>query len=190
MHKAWKKQSFSLVAHVLLSWGHCLLVQVDEQILLQANSPCPFSILFLQAKLGECIALWFALTPPPLKWLTEQKNPFEVCKHTARYNEFSYKYMKGIGSVHEKIYVWPGPYKHLIHSHGQWGDKTLLNLNHSMMNMVPVYELQKLNYPVCTFYLTQIRCWLLCCQMIKWLCSQPWHCGKPFRRSQVTSKQV
>ena len=39
-----------------------------------------FSVLFLWAKLAE---LWFALTPPPLKWLTEQKNPFEVCKCTA-----------------------------------------------------------------------------------------------------------
>ena len=37
--------------------------------------PSPFSVLFLQAKLGEHIALWLALTPPPLKWLTEQKNP-------------------------------------------------------------------------------------------------------------------
>ena len=50
-----------------------------------------FSILFLRAKLGECVALWFALTPPQLKWLTEQKNPFVVCKHAARYNEFGYK---------------------------------------------------------------------------------------------------
>ena len=49
------------------------------------------SILFLRAKLGECVALWFALTPPQLKWLTEQKNPFVVCKHAARYNEFGYK---------------------------------------------------------------------------------------------------
>ena len=50
-----------------------------------------FSILFLRAKLGECVALWFALTPPPLKWLTEQKNQFVICKHAARYNEFGYK---------------------------------------------------------------------------------------------------
>ena len=51
-----------------------------------------FSILFLRAKLGECVVLWFASwTPPPLKWLTEQKNPFEVCKHAARYNEFGCK---------------------------------------------------------------------------------------------------
>ena len=46
-----------------------------------------FSILFSRAKLGECVVLWFASwTPPPLKWLTEQKNPFEVCKHAARYS--------------------------------------------------------------------------------------------------------
>ena len=50
-----------------------------------------FSVLFLQAKLGECFALWLALTPPLLKWLMEQKNPFEVCKSAARYNEFGYK---------------------------------------------------------------------------------------------------
>ena len=56
-----------------------------------------FSILFLQAKLGKCVALWFALTPPPLKWLTEQKNQFEVYKHPARYNEFGYK--KGKSSM-------------------------------------------------------------------------------------------
>ena len=36
-----------------------------------------FLVLFLRAKLGECVASWFALTLPPLKWLTEQKNPFE-----------------------------------------------------------------------------------------------------------------
>ena len=48
------------------------------------------SFLFLRAKLGECVALWFALTPPPLKWLTRQKNPFKVCKRAARYNEFGY----------------------------------------------------------------------------------------------------
>ena len=30
--------------------------------------------------------LWFALIPPPLKWLTEQKNLFKVCKQAARYN--------------------------------------------------------------------------------------------------------
>ena len=49
-----------------------------------------FLILFLQAKLGECVSLWFVLTPPPLNWLTEQKNPFEVCKHAAWCNEFGY----------------------------------------------------------------------------------------------------
>ena len=36
-------------------------------------------------------ALHCDLHPPPLKWLTEQKNPFEVCKHAARYNEFGCK---------------------------------------------------------------------------------------------------
>ena len=43
----------------------------------------PFSVLFLRAKLGERVqTLWLILTPPPLKWLTEQKtqNPFEVFK--------------------------------------------------------------------------------------------------------------
>ena len=50
-----------------------------------------FSGLFLQAKLGECFVLWFELTPPPLNWLTERKNPFEVSKLAARYNEFGYK---------------------------------------------------------------------------------------------------
>ena len=28
-----------------------------------------------EAGMGERVVLWFALTPPPLKWLTEQKNP-------------------------------------------------------------------------------------------------------------------
>ena len=55
-----------------------------------------FSVLFLRAKLGECVALWFALTPPPLKWLTEQKNPFEVCKRAAWYNEFGYKTVESL----------------------------------------------------------------------------------------------
>ena len=53
-----------------------------------------FTILFLQTKLGECVALWFALTPPPIKWLTEQNNPFEVFKHAARYNEFGYNKLR------------------------------------------------------------------------------------------------
>ena len=47
-----------------------------------------FSVLFLWAKLGES---WLALTPPALKWLTEQKNPFKVCKCTVQYNEFGHK---------------------------------------------------------------------------------------------------
>ena len=32
-------------------------------------------ILRISPKLGEHVTLWFALTPPKLKWLTEQKNP-------------------------------------------------------------------------------------------------------------------
>ena len=45
------------------------------------HSPSRFPSLFLSslesfsAKLGEHVTLWFALTPPSLKWLTEQKNP-------------------------------------------------------------------------------------------------------------------
>ena len=45
------------------------------------HSPSRFPSLFLNnlesfsAKLGEHVTLWFALTPPSLKWLTEQKNP-------------------------------------------------------------------------------------------------------------------
>ena len=45
------------------------------------HSPSRFSLLFLSsleqelAKLGEHVTFWFALTPPSLKWLTEQKNP-------------------------------------------------------------------------------------------------------------------
>ena len=44
------------------------------------HSPSRFPSLFLSslesfaAKLGEHVTLWFALTPPSLKWLTEQKN--------------------------------------------------------------------------------------------------------------------
>ena len=44
-------------------------------------SPLQFPSLFLSslesfsAKLGAHVTLWFALTPPSLKWLTEQKNP-------------------------------------------------------------------------------------------------------------------
>ena len=45
LHKSKKNIAYpSVEAHVLLSWGHCLLVLVDEQILLQANSPCPLGI--------------------------------------------------------------------------------------------------------------------------------------------------
>ena len=58
-----------------------------------------FSILFLRAKLGECVGLWFALTPPSLTWLTEQKNPLKVCKHAARYNEFGYKSDKELSKI-------------------------------------------------------------------------------------------
>ena len=45
------------------------------------HSPSRFSLLFLSsleqelAKLGEHVTLWFALTPPSLKWLTEHKKP-------------------------------------------------------------------------------------------------------------------
>ena len=45
------------------------------------HSPSRFPLLFssslesFSAKLGEHVTLWFALTLPSLKWLTEQKNP-------------------------------------------------------------------------------------------------------------------
>ena len=45
------------------------------------HSPSWFPSLFLSsltsfsAKLDVYVTLWFALTPPSLKWLTEQKNP-------------------------------------------------------------------------------------------------------------------
>ena len=45
------------------------------------HSPLWFPFLFLSSlgpfsvELGEQVTLWFALTPPSLKWLTEQKNP-------------------------------------------------------------------------------------------------------------------
>ena len=43
--------------------------------------------LFLQAKLGEHVALWFALTPPTLKWLMEQENPKSLQSlHNAQHN--------------------------------------------------------------------------------------------------------
>ena len=62
-------------------------------------SPLQFPSLFLSslesfsAKLGEHVTLWFALTPPSLKWLTEQKTQNTVpslkfAKRAARYNEF------------------------------------------------------------------------------------------------------
>ena len=57
-----------------------------------------FSVLFLRAKLGECVALWLTWTPPQLKCLTEQKNPFEVCKCAARYNECDYKTVELLSS--------------------------------------------------------------------------------------------
>ena len=63
-----------------------------------------FSVLFL---LGECVASWFALTPSPLKWLTEQKNPFEVCKRGARCKEFGYKNAITDLSVHQMWYPTP-----------------------------------------------------------------------------------
>ena len=71
----------------------CLLPSTKSPLIIAISFAVleSFSVLFLQAKIGECFALWFALTPPPLKWLTEQKNPFEVCKLAARYNEFGYK---------------------------------------------------------------------------------------------------
>ena len=56
-------------------------------------------VLFLRAKLGERVALWFALTPPPVKWLTEQKNPLEVCKRAARYNKFGCNTRSLLGSL-------------------------------------------------------------------------------------------
>ena len=50
------------------------------------HSPSRFPWLFLSslesfsAKLGEHVTLWFALTPPSLTWLTEQKNPKSLLK--------------------------------------------------------------------------------------------------------------
>ena len=53
--------------------------KVHSFSLLFLSSLESFSVLVFRAKLGECVALWFVFTSPPLKWLTEQKNPFEVC---------------------------------------------------------------------------------------------------------------
>ena len=51
-----------------------------------------FSILFLRASWGSALNCdLYLITPPPLKWLTEQKHPFEVCKHAERCNELGYK---------------------------------------------------------------------------------------------------
>ena len=55
--------------------------------------PSPFSILFLRAKLGERVqTLWFALTPPLLKW-EKPKIPSKIAKRAARHNEFGSKSM-------------------------------------------------------------------------------------------------
>ena len=43
-----------------------LIIMISFAILEQSRVII-FSVLFLQAKLGGCFALWFALTPPPLK---------------------------------------------------------------------------------------------------------------------------
>ena len=42
-----------------------------------------------QAGRVRCIVI--NINSAPLKWLTEQKNPFEVCKRAARFNEFGYR---------------------------------------------------------------------------------------------------
>ena len=46
-----------------------------------------------QAGRVHCIMICINSTRPPLKWLTEQKNPREVLKHALRYNKFGYKYI-------------------------------------------------------------------------------------------------
>ena len=59
------------------------------------HSPARFSALFLSslesilAKLGEHVTLWFALTPPSLKWLTEQKNPKSLLRSTLEFSIYT-----------------------------------------------------------------------------------------------------
>ena len=52
--------------------------------LLLLSSLESFAVLFFLVKQGKCIALWFALAPPPLKWFQGQnrktQKPFENCK--------------------------------------------------------------------------------------------------------------
>ena len=86
---------------IVLFWGNNRLVELALQVFLiflipvtcknkatsasflwqKIHSPSQFPSLFLSslgsfsAKLGEHVTLWFALTPPSLKWLTDQKNP-------------------------------------------------------------------------------------------------------------------
>ena len=65
-----------------------IIIAISFAILEQSRVILSF---VLRAKPSECVASWFAVTPPLLKWLTEQNNPFEVCKRAARYNEFGFK---------------------------------------------------------------------------------------------------
>ena len=59
------------------------------------HSPSRFSLLFLSsleqelAKLGEHVTLWFALTPPSLKWLTEQKNPKSLLRSILEFSIYT-----------------------------------------------------------------------------------------------------
>ena len=60
------------------------------------HSPSRFSLLCLSsleqelAKLGEHVTLWFALTPPSLKWLTEQKNPKSLLRSILEFSIFPF----------------------------------------------------------------------------------------------------
>ena len=76
---------FSLLCRFLWSFSFLSLERIKQRpppsFDKQSTSPSRFPSLFLSstesfsAKLGQRVTLWFALTPPSLKWLTEQKNP-------------------------------------------------------------------------------------------------------------------
>ena len=71
----------------------CLSPSLDKNSTQTSRFPSPFSVLFLRAKLGERVqTLWFALTPPPLKW-EKPKIPSKIAKRAARYNKFGSKAM-------------------------------------------------------------------------------------------------
>ena len=66
-----------------------------------------FSVLFLRAKLSECVALWFALTPPPTQMIDRTEKPIQSLQTRSA---IQWIWLQLLNSSMRLIWAWLRPY--------------------------------------------------------------------------------